>query len=249
MSKTDLLRYLQDLFKPQDRFMGEEEEEEESGASDGDGAGEGEGDGKDGEGEGEGDGDNKDGEGDGDGKDGKDGKKEGDDDLEINLDDYEPETRNKDAKEKDGKDGKDGEGEDGDDDDVDEQDRKAINKVIDKRLSPLEARIQAQNDELEVNSYLQGRSEMLKYKPVMLKYMSHPAYKNVPVAAIAAIVSAKDAEKKKKKKERDAQKKVKESKGGGDTTRNNGGGGKPDWSSMPKAQFEAELLKIKSGGK
>ena len=90
---------------------------------------------------------------------------------------------------------------------------------------------------------------MLKYKPVMLKYMSHPAYKNVPVSAIAAIVSAKDAEKIGAQKERDAQKKVKESKSGGDTTRHNGDGGKKDWSSMPKAQFEAELIKIKSGSK
>lgn len=155
-------------------------------------------------------------------------------DEEVDIDDFEPETRTETEKKKDKE----------DEDDVDPDDAKTIEKVVDKKLSPLQAQIQKQNNEIEANSYISDNPEMAKHKPVILKYMAHPAYKNIPVKNIAAIVSSSDQQKIGAKKERVAAKKAADTKSKGTQARKPKGG-KVDWLKAPKADYDKKLAEVK----
>jgi hypothetical protein len=195
----------------------DEEEEEESAAAD-DGAGEAESgdDGESGDGEG------------GSGESEDDGEEEDD----FNPDDYEPDTRGEDEKKKD------------DEEDIDDEDEKTISKIVDKKLSPLQQKIREQNDEIEVNTFLQDNPEYSKYKPAIMKYVKHEAYQRIPIANIAAIVSSKDMQKIGARKEREAQKKVASTKSGGSQVRKTSGGS-VDWSKATPQEVEAQIQKVK----
>jgi len=162
-----------------------------------------------------------------------DSSKDDEEDDDINPDDYDPEVRKEAKKDED----------EDEDDDLDPDDKKTISKVIDKRLSPVEQQIQRQNDEIEINNYLVENPEMSKYKPVMLKYLQHPAYSNIPVKNIAAMVASKDMQKLGAKKEREASRKANETRQRGSQANNS----KPvDWLTAPKKDFEAELQRVKT---
>jgi hypothetical protein len=205
------------------------EEEEESSDDDGE-------EGGDEKGDNEGDSDDDD---DDDGKEGKD--KDGDDDEEEGEEeeeeDQEPEVRNKEEEKDDGKG-------DEDEDDLDPDDKKTINKIIDKKLSPLQQKIQRQNDEIDVNSYIVDNPEYAKYKPTMLKYLAHPAYKNIPVKNIASIVAGNDLQKLGAKKEREAAKKAKATRSKESSGRK-AGGGKVDWLKASDKEYEKKLQEVR----
>lgn len=153
----------------------------------------------------------------------------------INPDDFAIEERSKPTVPQDNPD---------DDDGMDPDDKARISKVVDKRLSPIEERLQKQQDEIEVNDYILNNPEMSKYKPVILKYMASPAYKSVPVKGIAAIVAASDMQKIGAAKERAAQRKVAETKNGGAATR----GAEPVKFNPTTASFtemEREIARVK----
>lgn len=153
----------------------------------------------------------------------------------FNFDDIEVETRSKEDKNIDDK--------DKEEEDVDPEDEKTIGKIVDKRLNPIQERIQRQNDELEVNDYLMDNPDLKAYKPVMLKYLSHPAYKNIPVANIAAIVASKDLMKLGAKKEREAQSKANATKDNSKPFRKSGTS-KIDWSTASKEEFDDYHAKV-----
>jgi hypothetical protein len=73
--------------------------------------------------------------------------------------------------------------------------------------------------------------------------MKHPAYKNIPVKNIAAIVAARDLQKIGAMKEREAQRKANETRGGGSSARPTPGAGK-DWHRAPKAEVEAKKAEV-----
>jgi hypothetical protein len=156
-------------------------------------------------------------------------------DKPINPDDFTPEERAAAAKSA---------IDDDKDDDIDPEDKARINRQIDKRLTPLQETIQKQNDEIEVNGYLQANPEYSKYKPVIMKYVGHQAYRNIPIKNIVAIVAANDMQKIGAQKERAAQKKVAETKGGGSQQRKPAGGA-VDWSKASPAEVEAQIAKVK----
>ena len=164
---------------------------------------------------------------------------EGDDDEsedeDINPEDYEIQTR-KEIKESSSSD-------DEDDDDVDPDDVMAINKVVDKKLGPLQQQIQQQNDEIEVNSYIVNNPEYAKYKPVILKYIASPAYSNIPVKNIAAIVAVNDMQKIGAKKEREASNKANSTKNRGSQARKSSGD--VNWLNASKEEYEAKVLEVK----
>lgn len=214
---------------PRDLLMGEEEEEEEQEGADGGGEG---GDGGDGNDGGEGDGEGADG---GEGDEGKDGDDKDGKDDQINVDDFSPEARDGDD------DG--GEGDDKDLEGIDEDDKKTINKVVDSKMKKINETIQRQKDELELSTYIGEHPEMKKYRPVIEKYMAHPAYRKIPVANIAAIVSSKDAMKLGAQKEREAAKRAAETRDPGNNARKPGAG-KQDWHKASKDDFEAKRREV-----
>jgi hypothetical protein len=129
-------------------------------------------------------------------------------------------------------------------DDLDED--KKINKVVDEKLKPLSealSEVQRLKDEKEVDSFIRVKPEFEKYRDSMVKYISHPAYKNIPVHNIAAIVASKDLLKMGAKKERDAAQKAKETQGGGAPVRKPVGQ-KIDWLNAPIEDFEAQKAKV-----
>jgi hypothetical protein len=126
--------------------------------------------------------------------------------------------------------------------DMDPEDKKRIDKLIEKRITPVQQQLKQQNDEVEVNTYLLDHPEYGKYKGAILKYVAHPAYAQIPVKNIAAMVAADDMQKLGAQKEREAQKKIAE-------TKNPGSGGKKpsggtDWRTAPKEDYNAKLVEV-----
>lgn len=156
-----------------------------------------------------------------------------------NPDDVDPETRG--GKPKEDK-PKDGEGE-GEDDDLDPDDEKKISKVVKTQVSEAMKEVQAIKDQNEVNSFIRQNPEYAKYEAVVLKYMGHEAYRNIPVKNIMAMVSSNDMMKIGAQKEREAAKKAKDTQGGG-TQQRKPAGGKVDWKNATKEDFEAEKQRV-----
>jgi hypothetical protein len=156
-------------------------------------------------------------------------------DEEINPDDFTPEERAA---------AKAASSVEDDDEDIDPEDKARIDKRISKQLSPLQDRIQAQNDEIEVNSYIALKPEVAPFKAVILKHMKHPAYSNIPVKHIASMLMADKMQKIGAQKEREAQRKVAETKNGGSQQRK-AVGGAIDWSKATPEQVEAQIAKVK----
>jgi len=157
---------------------------------------------------------------------------------DINPDDITPEERNpkKETKPDDTK---------PDDEEVDPDDEKTIGKVVDKKLKEVNQKleeVQRLRDEAEVTSFIQAKPEFGKYRGAMLKYLSHPAYKNIPVHTIATIVAAKDLEKIGAEKEREAQRKAADTKEKGTTARTPMG--KVDWHTASKEAVAEQRAKV-----
>jgi hypothetical protein len=129
------------------------------------------------------------------------------------------------------------------DNEVDPDDEVAIGKVVDKKTAELRQTVEKQRDESEVNALLIAKPEFIKYKGVILKYMSHSAYKNIPAYRVAAMVAADDLQRIGAQKEREAQKKANDTQGGGTTVRKQSSG-KVDWHTAPKAEFDAEVNRV-----
>lgn len=131
------------------------------------------------------------------------------------------------------------------DEEVDPEDEKTIGKVVDKKLKSVNEnikQIQSLKDQAEVDGYLRDNPQFSKYRGVMLKYMSHPSYQNIPAHNIAAIIAAKDLMKIGAEKEREAQKKANDTKDGGTQMRKQSG--KVDWHNAPKTDFENQRAKV-----
>lgn len=134
---------------------------------------------------------------------------------------------------------------------IDPDDEKTIGKVVDKRLASISNQlkeVQRLRDETEVTSFLTTKPEYTKYRGVMLKYISHPAYSDVPIHNIAAIVAASDLQKLGAKKEREAQAKAKETQGSGSPARKPEGG-KVNWQGATKEEFEQKRNEIMYGNR
>lgn len=161
----------------------------------------------------------------------------------IDPDKIEPETRTPKGKEED--EPKD-EDEPEDDDDEPVLDQKHVNKLIKKGvqegLTKERQEIQRLKDEAEVTSFIADKPEFKKYKGAMLKYLEHPAYANITVENIAAIVSAKDQQELGAQKEREAAKKAKDTQGGGKTVRQDTTA--RNWKTATPEEVKAQRAKI-----
>ena len=136
------------------------------------------------------------------------------------------------------------------DDEVDPEDAATIGKVVDKRLKPLQERLEQQNatiqeraDAAEVDDLIREKPEFEQYRGKILTYMKHPAYSNVPAKNIARIVAGDDLMKLGAQKEREAAEEVAKTKGVGGTARKIEGGGK-DWLKASKEDFQAERARV-----
>ena len=154
----------------------------------------------------------------------------------IDVSKIKPETRTKVKK-------KPIEPEPGEGEEVDPEDEKAIGRIVEKKMEAVAKDLGATKDQLEVDGFLRDKPEYSKYRGAMLKYMKHPAYKNIPAHNIAAMVAAKDQQSIGAKKEREAAAKAKETEGGGVSARKPSGG-KVDWSKASKEDVEAQRNKV-----
>jgi len=170
-----------------------------------------------------------------------------DEDTEINPEDIEIKTRSKKTEEK----KVESEGEDDDDTEIDPEEAKTIGKVVDKKLGDYrgtQSEIQAIKDKQDVNDFISDNPDFKPYRDVMLKYMAHPAYKDIPVENLSLIVAGSDLQKLGAKKEREAASKAKSTQDGGQTVRDRKGGGEDDWAKVSREAFEKkknEVLGIK----
>jgi len=125
-------------------------------------------------------------------------------------------------------------------DETDPEDKARIEKIVEKKVGGKMVEIE---NKMEVQSFVAAKPEYAKYQNVILKYMNHPAYANIPVYNIAAIVASKDAQKIGAAKEREAQRVVAETKSPGGTVRKTTGE-TTDWLNAPKAEYEAQKAKV-----
>lgn len=123
-----------------------------------------------------------------------------------------------------------------DDLDMDEEEKAKFEKIVQKQVG---AKLTEMENKMEIASFVGAKPEYAKYKDSMLKYMNHPAYSNVPVQNIAAIVASKDMQKIGAAKEREAQRTVAETKSPGSNFRKPTTA-KTDWLTASKEEFEAQ---------
>lgn len=126
------------------------------------------------------------------------------------------------------------------------EDEAAIGRVVKKELgsvNQLKNDIRALKDEREVDTFLLNNPDMVKYRATALKYMSHPAYSNIPAQNIFAIVAGKDLMKIGAEREREAQKKAADTKDTGVVVRK-ADGSTVDWKTASKEEIEAQKAKI-----
>lgn len=133
--------------------------------------------------------------------------------------------------------------EDDEDLELDPTEAKSIDKHLKKHLSPLEERLQRQEHELEVSNFLLENPEYKKHKDTILKYVSHKAYKDVPVSFIAAGLASKDLLKMGAERERQAQVEAEKTKNTGGSVRTDAPQAR-NWMTASKGDFEAQRAKI-----
>ncbi len=127
------------------------------------------------------------------------------------------------------------------DEEIDPDDKKVISKIIDEKVA---GRVATIENKIEVDNYISQNPEMSKYRQVMLKYAQHPAYKNIPIRNIAAIVAANDLVRMGAEKEREAQAKAAATKDGSNSTGMTASN-KVDWSTASVEEVENEIARIK----
>ena len=64
---------------------------------------------------------------------------------------------------------------------INPDDEQVIKKVVEKRIKPVADILQRVKDEQEVDAFLRVKPELSKYRDVIIKYVQHPAYANIPV--------------------------------------------------------------------
>lgn len=127
--------------------------------------------------------------------------------------------------------------------DVDPDDIKIISRIVEKQTESVKKQLQEAQDRLEVDDFVSKNPEFNKYKPVIMKYLSHPVYSKIPVKNIAAMVASNDLLRIGARKEREAQAKADATKNPVQPVR------KPeanqvDWSRVSKNDFEAQKRRI-----
>jgi hypothetical protein len=126
------------------------------------------------------------------------------------------------------------------DDEIDQEDKARIEKVIEKKYGGDISQIK---QKVEMDAFFNSNPELGKYRHAVELYKAHPAYSNVPIHNLAAMVSAKDMQKIGAAKERAAARAVEETRNPGGTVRKPSGEAL-DWKSVSKDDFEAQKAKV-----
>lgn len=153
--------------------------------------------------------------------------------LPINIDEINPETRTKVKKQP----------KSDEEEEVDPEDAAAIGKVVDGKLEQVSKDMRDTKDQVEVDSFIRDNPEYSKYRAVALKYMKNSAYNNIPASNIIAMVSAKDQQKIGAKKEREATAKAKATQSAGNSVRKPESGGF-DWAKATPEEMEAKKNEV-----
>lgn len=128
-------------------------------------------------------------------------------------------------------------------DDIDADDVKTIGTIVEKQTASVKKALQDAQDRLEIDSFVQEKPEFAKYKPVILKYLQHPVYSQIPVKNIAAMVASSDLVKLGAKREREAQDRANSTRNSGNPVRR-ADAGVTDWSKVSKDEFENQKRRI-----
>lgn len=146
--------------------------------------------------------------------------------------------------------GEDKEGEDdAEDDDLDmsDEDAKLIDKVVSKRLAPIEQERQETQLKGEINDFIATNPEFAPFKDKALKWAKHPSWKDIPTKQLMFAVAGEKLLKIGATREKQAGDKARATKTGtntgGDAT-----GKKPVWE-MSDAEFAKEVEAVKLGTK
>lgn len=131
-------------------------------------------------------------------------------------------------------------GGDGDDteDDINPEDAEVIEKVLDKRLAPIEAERQAAQDRNEVAAFVAENPEFKKYEAKVLRYMKHPSRAHLPASSIFYEVAGPDLMKLGAQRQQAAARKANETKSGGNASGREISDGKKSVKDMNSAEFE-----------
>lgn len=134
-----------------------------------------------------------------------------------------------------------------DDLDVSEEDAKVIDKVLSKRLAPIEQERYETQLKGEINDFIATNPEFSPYAEKALKWAKHPSWKDIPTKQLMFAVAGEKLLKIGATREKQAIVKARATKtgtnGGGDAT-----GKKPVWE-MSDAEFAKEVEAVKLGTK
>lgn len=137
--------------------------------------------------------------------------------------------------------------EDNDDDlsDVSEEDLKIIEKVLDRRLKPIEQEREVLSIKTEIDEFVAQNPDFKPYANRALKWSQHPTWKNVPTKQLMFAAAGDNLLKMGAKRSQSAAEKARRQSTGKGTT-GNLGGAKPV-AEMTDEEFEQQLIRVKTG--
>ncbi|MFH1559018.1 MAG: hypothetical protein ABIC19_00655 [Patescibacteria group bacterium] len=130
-------------------------------------------------------------------------------------------------------------------DDVLPEDEKIIEKVVEKKLTPIFQRQLAAEDEQEVQNFVNTNPEFKSYEVKVRKLMAHPSRAQVPISSLFYEAAGPHLMKLGAQKAKEADNEANQSNAGGGSSRDTGDK-KVDWNAMPNEEFGKKLQEIKT---
>lgn len=134
---------------------------------------------------------------------------------------------------------------DEDDDDLDSEDAKLIEKIVNKRLQPLEEERETATVKSEIDEFVATNPDFKPFAAKALKWSKHPSWKDIPTKQLMFAAAGDKLMRIGAKRSKLADEKARKTK---TATGNTGGdSGKKDPWDMTDEEFEAEVQAVKSG--
>ena len=121
---------------------------------------------------------------------------------------------------------------------------RALSGEVDEKLSAFVGEMDKRERKAELRNFLGGNPNFKKYEKKLEKFSEHPAYQNIPVNFIAKALAFEDAQKIGALKGKEADEEAERAKIGGSPFKPSGKAF-PDYTGMPKEEFEKEVEKAK----
>lgn len=141
-----------------------------------------------------------------------------------------------------------GEG-DTEDDDISPEDAALVDRVLDKRLKPLEQKLEQDEDNNALNQFFADakNAHFKPYEAKIRKWAVHPTRKNLPIRAVALEIAGDDLMKIGAQRGKEADTKAKKDQAGGGNARQEPKGADAVWG-LPQKDFEAQQEAVRRKG-